>query len=76
MLQDATPVIASFVLKPPFGKPIPEDVSSLLNHLCELLLAPFQLGTLQAFPIAPANKKLSFFPSLPIVQGTLTSLHR
>ena len=60
MLQDAAPVIASFVLKLPFGKPIPADVSSLLDHLCELLLAPFQDTTLQIF----------FSPSLSIIQGT------
>ena len=64
MLQEAAPVIASFVLKLPFGEPIPADVSSLLNHLCELLLAPFQDTTLQAFPNPPADKKLSFFPQL------------
>ena len=61
ILQDAAPVIASFILKLPFGKPIPSDVSSLLNHLCELLLAPFEDTTSQPFPEPPADKKLSFF---------------
>jgi hypothetical protein len=70
VLQDVAPVIASFVLKLPFGDPIPVDVCSLLDHLCELLLAPFQDTTSRAFPKPPADKKLSFFPSLPIVQGT------
>ena len=42
MLQEAAPVIASFVLKLPFGKPIPADVSSLLNHLCEQSTAHMQ----------------------------------
>ena len=70
MLQDAAPVIASYVLKLPFGKPIPEDVSSLLSHLYEHLLALFQGTTSQSFPIAPAEKKPSSFPSLPIVRGT------
>ena len=70
MLQDAAPVIASFVLKLPFGKPIPADVPGLLNHLCELLLAPFQDTRLQAFPNPPADKKISFYPSFLIVWGT------
>ena len=67
--QDAAPVIASFVLKLPFGKPIPAIVSSLLNHLCELLLAPFQDTTSQALPNPPTDKQLYFFPSLPIVRA-------
>ena len=70
MLQDAAPVRASFILKLPFGKPIPPDVSNLLNHLCELLLGPVQHAASQAFPKPPADKKLSFFPGLPIVWGT------
>ena len=74
MLQDAAPVIASLVLKLPFGKQIPEDVSSLLSHLCELLLAPFQGTTSQSFPVAPAEKKLSFFPKLADCSGH-TSLY-
>ena len=69
MLQDAAPVIASYVLKLPFGKPIPENVSSLLSHLYKHLLALFQGTTSQSFPIVPAEKKPSSFPSLPMFRA-------
>ena len=70
MLQDVAPVVASFILKLPFGDPIPADICKLFDHLCELLLAPFQDRASQAFPKPPADKTLSFFPKLPIVRGT------
>ena len=69
LLQNVAPVIASCILKLPFTEPIPADVCSLLSQLCELLLAPFQDVTPQAIPDPPVDKKLSFFPSLPIVRG-------
>ena len=68
--SEAIEVIRLIASGDDIGKPIPSDVSNLLNHLCELLLAPFEDTTSQPFPKPPADKKTLFFPSLPIVRGT------
>ena len=70
LLQDAAPIIASFILILLFSEPFPEDVCSLFSQLCDLLLAPFQDTTSPAFSSPPADSNLPFFPNLPMVRGT------
>ena len=68
LVQDGAPLLASFILKLPFKDGIPDDVSTLINHLCDLAVAPYQVV---APPFLPplSGSKLPFFPNLPQIRG-------
>ena len=68
LLQDTTPILASLLLKLLFSEAIPDDVCTLISHLCDLVLAPFQPRS-QTFPSPPADSELTYFPNLPMVRG-------
>lgn len=70
LMQDKAPLLASFLLSLPYSEPIPQDVTSLINHLYQLLLAPFESTLSTVFPHPPADSNLYFFPNLPMVRGT------
>ena len=58
----------SFILKLPFKDGIPDKVCTLINHLCDLAVAPYQVV---APPFLPplSGSKLPFFPNLPQIRG-------
>ena len=68
LLQDRAPLLASFILKLPFEDDIPDDVCTLINHLCDLAVAPYQVVAPPFLPPPPVSK-LSFFPNLPQIRG-------
>ena len=54
-------------MKLPF-EDIPDDVCTLINHLCDLAVAPYQVVAPPFLP-PPPNSKLSFFANLLQIRG-------